>query len=98
MVSVLAILWLEAHGAGTLAQQCASAGIHPWPELIAGGIAAASLPPLLRGVSAKDAELGPFREATELLHGRIAMLALTAMTLLEFQHNVPVWSHPWPFY
>ena len=98
MISVLAILWMEAHGAGTLYQQCDSAHLHPQPEAVALAVAAASLPPLLRGVSPKDAELGAFRAATELLHGRLAMLALAAIALLEFQHGVPVWQHPWPLY
>jgi uncharacterized protein YbjT (DUF2867 family) len=98
MVSILAALWLEAHGGGTLAAQADAAQLHPWPEVIAAGVTAASLPPLLRGVSPADAQAGPFRAATETLHGRIAMLALALMAVLEAAHGVPVWEHPWPFY
>jgi uncharacterized protein YbjT (DUF2867 family) len=99
MIAVLGALWVEAHGGGTLAAQAANtASLHPWPEVIAAGVTAASLPPMLRRVSPTDAQAGPFRAATETLHGRMAMVGLSLMAVLEAAHGMPVWEHPWPFY
>lgn len=97
MLAIAYIGWVEAHGGGSLATQLAQTA-HPWPELVAGGVLLASLPPLLRGVTAKDASLGPFSAGVETQNGRLAMLGLALMAVLEWQHGSTVWAHPWPFY
>ena len=98
MVAAAAMIWAEARGAGTLAQQCSAAGVHPWAEAVAAGVIVASLPPLLRGVAVKHANLGPFTATAELHNGRLAMLALAGAAALEAVHGVPVMTHPWPIY
>ena len=98
MIAAAVMLWAEAHGGGTLAQQCSGTGVHSWAEAVVEAVAAASLPPLLRGVAVKHANLGPFTASAELLNGRLAMLALAGAGALEAVHGVPVMTHPWPFY
>ena len=98
MLTIVAIAWAEAHGGGGLAAQLIAPAAHPAAELLPFGVLLASLPPLLRGVTAQDANAGPFRAATELLHGRLAMLGLLAIAVLEAQHGGTVWDHPWLFY
>jgi hypothetical protein len=95
----LGVLWQEAHGGGTLAAQLAAHSLAaPWPEALAVGVALASLPPLLRRVQPRDAQAGPFRAGVEMLHGRLAMVGLSLMAVLEQAHGLPVWEHPWPLY
>jgi uncharacterized protein YbjT (DUF2867 family) len=97
MIAAATMFWQELHGGGTLLAQCDAAGVHPAAEVTAAAIIAMSLPPLLRGVVPKDANLGAFSAGAELLNGRLAMLGLATATALELQNGVPVMTHPLPF-
>jgi len=97
MLAFLGIAYVEATSGASLAAQLAQPA-HPWPEAIALGVTLMSLPPLLRGVSPRQAQLGPFSAGAELLNGRAALLGLALVSVQEFAHGGTVWAHPWPFY
>ena len=89
MVASLAVLWVEAHGGGTLAEQVGAHG--PAAAALVAAVALSSLPPLLRGVSASDASLAPFSAPVETLHARIAMLAVAGIATVEALRPEVAW-------
>jgi uncharacterized protein YbjT (DUF2867 family) len=96
MLAAPAILWGEAEGLGGVREQVLAAASHAWPELVAGAVILASLPPVLRRVSATDAQLGLFSAGAEKANGRLAMLGLVGAAWLEAVRGSTVWEHPWP--
>eukprot|EP00239_Pterosperma_sp_CCMP1384_P005295 CAMPEP_0197861892 /NCGR_PEP_ID=MMETSP1438-20131217/38235_1 /TAXON_ID=1461541 /ORGANISM="Pterosperma sp., Strain CCMP1384" /LENGTH=192 /DNA_ID=CAMNT_0043479237 /DNA_START=44 /DNA_END=621 /DNA_ORIENTATION=+ len=81
MIGSLGIIIGQLQGQGSVMHQL---GVH-WGALLLWvlGVSAASLVPLVKGASVKDAEVGLFTARLEMFHGRAAMCGIGTMLVTE---------------
>nr|APU54665.1 chloroplastic early light-induced protein [Crocus sativus] len=89
MVGFVAAVAVELARGDDLAVQLANGGI-PWFVLTAAVFSAASLIPLLKGVTVQSKSDGVMTVDAELWNGRFAMLGLVALAFTEYLKGGPI--------
>uniref|UniRef100_A0A1D1XVP3 Early light-induced protein, chloroplastic n=1 Tax=Anthurium amnicola TaxID=1678845 RepID=A0A1D1XVP3_9ARAE len=90
MVGFVAALGVEAARGEGVAAQLAGGGGLAWFAVTAAVVTAASLVPLLRGVTAESASGRVMTPEAELWNGRLAMLGLVALAFTEYLKGGPL--------
>lgn len=89
MIGFVSAIAVELAKGDDLAAQLMNGGL-PWFAATAALLSAASLVPLLKGVSAQSKSGGMMTADAELWNGRFAMLGIVALAFTEYLKGGPI--------